>query len=294
MEQVFISEFSKFRNKEHFQTLYQDKDALAIDKPAGIIVFPEKKTEPSMTTSTRFSKRKPEIAERVEVALLGEEKTLIDYLLEEFPELKNVGKPPRYGIAHRLDKDTSGILLVAKNNETLEFLQKQFKEGRVIKKYFALVVGNIKNSRGRIETLIGREPKARKKQKAYLPLSPEALKKGKRLAITEYRVLERYSDAPPSPRLRRAKKNYYTLVEVEPKTGRKHQIRTHLAYISHPIAGDKLYSFKNQPSPKGLERQFLHASFIKIGHPEGKELKLESNLPEDLKKVLKNLIIAEF
>lgn len=250
------------------QILYQDENVLAINKPAGIIVFREGKI-------------------KEETLRQAQDKTLIDHLLEEFPGLKNAGGPPRYGIAHRLDKDTSGILLVAKNNQTLGFLQKQFKEGGVTKKYFALVVGNIKNSRGRIETLIGREPKDRKKQKAYLPLSPEALQKGKRKAITEYKVLEKYSDAEGS-------KNYYTLVEVAPKTGRKHQIRTHLAYISHPIAGDKLYSFKNQPSPKGLERQFLHASFIKIRHPQGKELKLESNLPEDLKKVLKNLIIAEF
>jgi len=247
--------------------LYQDKDILAIDKPPKIVVFPEG------------------------ILPQSQSKTLIDNLLEEFPGIKKVGRPPRYGIVHRLDKETSGILLVAKNNEALEFLQKQFQEGRVIKRYFALVVGNIKHSEGTIETLLGREPKERKKQKAYLPLGPDALKKGKRLAITEYRVLERYTEVPPSPGLRRAKKNYYTLIEVEPKTGRKHQIRAHLAYIGHPIAGDKMYGFKNQPQPKNLERQFLHAVYMKIKMPNGEEREFKSELPEDLKKALRKLKI---
>jgi len=226
--------------------LYEDENLLVIDKPAGIIVFPEKATS---------------------------EKTLIDYLLEKFPNLRSVGNFPRYGIVHRLDKDTSGILLVAKNNKTLDFLQKQFKERKIIKKYLALVIGNIKENRGKIETLIGRSPKNRKKQRVYFPLEPSL--KGKRKAITEYKVLKRFKD--------------YTLVEVIPKTGRKHQIRCHFTYLGHPIAGDKLYGFKKQPRPKGLKRQFLHASFLKIKLPDGKELRLKSNLPENLKKILKNL-----
>jgi len=174
---------------------------------------------------------------------------------------------------HRLDKDTSGIFLVAKNDEALEFLQKQFKERRVEKKYLALVVGNLKNEEGEIKTLIGRSPKDRKKQKVYLPQEPSAA--GKRTAETHYKVLQKAGN--------------YDLIEIEPKTGRKHQIRTHFAFLGHPIAGDKMYGFKNQPTPQGLKRQFLHASYLKITTPDGQEKEFRSKLPEDLKEILHNL-----
>ena len=177
---------------------------------------------------------------------------------------------------HRLDKDTSGIFLVAKNDKSLAFLQKQFKEGKVVKKYVALVVGNIKNQEGMIETLIGRSPKDRRKQRVYLSGEPNSQEKRK--AMTGYKVLEKFKN--------------YSLIEVAPKTGRKHQIRTHFAYLGYPIAGDKLYGFKNQPCPKDLKRQFLHANYLKIKLPN--EIKgFKSDLPEDLKKVLKNLTIYD-
>jgi len=230
----------------NFEVLYENEDFLAIDKPAGIIVFPEGKIK---------------------------EKTIIDFLLEKFPELKKVGSAPRYGIVHRLDKDTSGILLVAKNNKVLEFLQKEFKTGRIYKKYLALAIGKVKNKVGKIETLIGRSPKDRKKQKVFLFNEPGA--KERRKAETHYKVLKKYKK--------------YTLIEVEPKTGRKHQIRVHLAHLGYPVAGDKLYDFKNQPVPKGLKRQFLHASFLKIKVSVDKEIKIKSELPENLKKILENL-----
>jgi len=232
----------------NFEILYEDDNLLVIDKPAKVVVFPERKIL---------------------------KKTLIDFLIENFPNLKNVGKPPRYGIIHRLDKDTSGVLLVAKNNQALSFFQNQFKEKKVIKKYLALVVGKIKENRGKIETLIGRDPKKRTKQKVYLPYTPESKKKGLREAITEYKVIKRFKN--------------YTLLEVLPKTGRKHQIRCHLAFLSHPIAGDKIYKFKNQPVPKGLTRQFLHAFGIKIKLPNKSIKEFKSKLPKDLQKVLENL-----
>ena len=171
---------------------------------------------------------------------------------------------------HRLDKDTSGILLVAKNDKALEFFQKQFKERKVEKKYLCLVVGNLKNKEGEIKTLLGRSPKDRRKQKVFLPQEPGAL--GKREAITNYKVLERFKN--------------YDLIEVEPKTGRKHQIRAHFSYLGHPIAGDKLYGFKNQLCPKGLKRQFLHASYLKIKMPDEKIKEFRLELPEDLKSVI--------
>ncbi len=220
-----------------FKILYEDEDVLVIDKPAGV-------------NSDDFEKR-----------------------------------------VHRLDKDTSGILLIAKNDKSLEFLQKQFsaaaksyggsaeafgeggKDSKVFKRYLALVVGHLKNDEGKIETLIGRAPKDRRKQKVYLSQEPGA--KGKRGAITNYKVLQRLEN--------------YDLIEVEPKTGRKHQIRTHFTYLGHPIAGDKLYGFKNQPCPKGLKRQFLHATCLKITLPNGKIKEFHVELPEDLKQVLTGL-----
>ena len=174
---------------------------------------------------------------------------------------------------HRLDKDTSGILLVAKNDKALEFFQKQFKEREVKKKYLALIIGNLKQDRGVIETLIGRSPGDRRKQKVYLLGEPNS--QGKRKAVTEYKVLQRFEN--------------YTLIEVEPRTGRKHQIRTHLAYFSHPIAGDKLYGFKGQICPEGLKRHFLHASYLKIKLPDGETKEFKSELPDDLKLCLINL-----
>lgn len=174
---------------------------------------------------------------------------------------------------HRLDKDTSGVFLVAKNDKALEFLQRRFKERLVEKKYIALVVGNLKNASGVIETLLGRSPKDKRKQKVFLPHDPKA--PGKRDAVTEYKVLKRYKG--------------FTLLEVEPKTGRKHQIRAHLAYLGHPIAGDKLYGFKNQPMPPGLRRQFLHAASLTITLPNGERETFSSPLPKDLEEVLLQL-----
>jgi len=177
---------------------------------------------------------------------------------------------------HRLDKDTSGILILAKNDEALDFLQKQFKDRKVKKKYTALVVGNLKNNEGTIETLIGRSPQNRLKQKVYLPEEPKT--RGEREAITKYKLLQRFKN--------------YDLIEVEPLTGRKHQIRTHFAYLGRPIAGDKVYGFKNQPTPEGLKRHFLHASYLKIQLPNGQAKEFQSELPEDLKTCLQKLEIS--
>src|SRR5581483_6226671 len=219
--------------------IYEDADVLVVDKPAGAVVFPEGSTT---------------------------ENTLIDHLIAEHPELKSAGLAPRYGVVHRLDKDTSGILLVAKNTESLIFLQKQFKNRRVEKKYTALVAGAIKEDSGVITAPIGRSPKDPRKQKVYGPeqVSPPSA----RDAITEYQVLQRFAE--------------YTLLEVTIKTGRKHQIRAHLAFIHHPVSGDKLYGFKDSPTPDGLPRQFLHASYIKIQLPSGTIKALHSDLPEEI------------
>jgi 23S rRNA pseudouridine1911/1915/1917 synthase len=174
---------------------------------------------------------------------------------------------------HRLDKDTSGILLIAKTDEALKFFQEQFKKRRVKKKYLALVWGHLKNNEGEIKTLIGRSLKNKRKQSVYLPFQPKS--EGKREAITKYKLIKRYKD--------------YDLVEAEPITGRMHQIRVHFSYLKHPVVGDKIYGFKNQKIPKGLKRQFLHAYYLKIKLPNGEEKEFKSELPPSLKKVLENL-----
>ena len=230
--------------------IYEDKNVLVVDKPAGIVVFPEGKSVRLFHSS-----------EKAVISLIGQ-------LIEKHSVLKNAGEAPRYGIVHRLDKDTSGILLVAKSNESLIFLQKEFINRRVDKKYICLVEGQIKQDSGEIKTLIARSKSDFRKQ---------VVSETGREAITDWKVLERFKD--------------YTLLEVKIKTGRRHQIRCHLSYLQHPVAGDKLYGFKNSKAPEGLKRQFLHASYLKIklpacaGRLNGETKEFYSELPEDLKHV---------
>jgi 23S rRNA pseudouridine1911/1915/1917 synthase len=222
------------------KVVYEDKDVLALDKPAGLVVHPIK---PSQSD------------------------TLANGLIALYPEIKNVGDDTlRPGIVHRLDKDTSGLMVVAKNNTSFEYLKKQFAERKVIKKYWALVHGRVKDKKGTITKAISLSKKGRQKRSALLD------DKSKR-AWTEYRVLKRFKD--------------YTLLEVRIKTGRTHQIRVHLASIGHPVAGDQQYKFKRQPSLTGLKRQFLHAAYLKLKLPDGKLTELKSDLPKDLEKALK-------
>jgi len=173
-------------------------------------------------------------------------------------------------LIHRLDKDTSGILLIAKDENALSFFQKQFKERKVEKKYIALVCGKIIEKSGEIKTLISRKGI---KQEASPLCGPK--KADSRTAETFWKVIKRYEE--------------YTLIEASPKTGRKHQVRVHLAHLGFPIVGDKLYSFKNQKSPKDLQRQFLHASELKIGLLSGDVKNFQSDLPEELKQIIKTL-----
>lgn len=223
--------------------VYEDEDLAVIDKPAGLLVHPVPRTE---------------------------EKTLTDFLSERYPEIKKVGDEPelRPGLVHRLDKDTSGLMVIARNQKTFEFLKNQFQERKVEKRYLALVYGQIAKEEGQIILPIGRSRKFGR-QAAGL--------KGKnvRPALTEFKVVGRFS----------AKGGDFTLLEVRPKTGRTHQIRAHLASIGHPIVGDRLYA-KKKSEPLGLFRQFLHAYFLKFTAPDGKILEFRSELPESLKDYL--------
>lgn len=218
--------------------IYKDKDVIAVNKPAGMVVFSENK----------------------------EELSVAKILSEKFPELNSVGEE-RKGAVHRLDKDTTGVVLFAKSNEALAFLQKQFSKRRVKKKYIALVFREVKEDKGRIESFLSRSPKDRRKQRSL----PD---KGKK-AVTFFKVIKRFEK--------------FTLLIASPKTGRKHQIRCHLASLGHPIVGDKLYCFKDLKSPESVKRQLLHAFSIEIKTPSGKDLKIKTNIPEDIKDVLRKI-----
>lgn len=184
-----------------------------------------------------------------------------DWALKERPELIPV---------HRLDKDTSGVILFAKNEQAAEYLKKLFQAREIKKTYLALVVGEIKDKEGKIELAIGRSKKT--------PLKRVAIgeKRGKiREAVTEYKVLKRFEG--------------FTLVEACPKTGRTHQIRSHFAAIGHPVVCDRLYGGKRPVCPFGLSRQFLHAFSVEFNLPNGTRMRLEAEMPEDLKSVLENV-----
>lgn len=236
--------------------LYEDKDILAIDKPIGLAVHQDGKTK---------------------------EKTLVDFILKNYPKMKNVGEPmtikikdkeiklPRPGIVHRLDRDTSGVLLLAKNKKSFEYLKDIFQNREIRKVYYALVNGTLKYERGTITKPIGRSPKDFRRY-----LAGRGAKGELRDAITEYTVLKNITN----------KKNKFTLLEVRPKTGRTHQIRVHMKYLNHPVVGDSLYN-EGGVELKGIDRMMLHAKSIKFKNLKGEILKIESPLPkefEDLQK----------
>lgn len=234
--------------------IYEDEDLIAVNKPSGVITH------------------------RANLKTKGNELFLTDWLVEKFPEVKNIGEDIlRPGIVHRLDKETSGVLIVAKNQTSFAHLKSVFKNREVIKKYIALVEGNLKINKGIINMPIGRSKSDfRKKLASPVPLANKEKIRGElKNAITEYKVLEKFS--------------HYTLVEVYPKTGRTHQIRAHFKAIGHPVARDALYGGRKSVCPFGLERQFLHANFLEFTALSGLRLKLEADLTDDLDAVIQAL-----
>ncbi|MCE9585585.1 RluA family pseudouridine synthase [Candidatus Nomurabacteria bacterium] len=235
--------------------LYEDKDILAIDKPSGISVHP------SAMLRTNSDNKK--------------EKFVTDWVLKNYPKMKNVGEPAMYngveikrpGIVHRLDKDTSGVLILAKNQKSYEFIKEQFQNREVKKVYYALAQGKINKDKFIIDKPIGRSPNDFRKRLAGRGARGEL-----REAITEFKVLKRFKD--------------FTFLEVHPKTGRTHQIRVHLKSISHPVVCDGLYNSKGI-CPKDIDRLALHSLSIEIKNPKGETLKIESTLPKEFKKFLK-------
>ena len=232
--------------------VYEDADLLVVNKRAGMVVHPA----PGHSHGT-----------------------LVNALLARDPGLAEVGGPERAGVVHRLDRDTSGLLLVAKTVPAFEQLQRQFKTRRVQKTYLTLVDGAVEVSEGRIEASIGRDPAHRQR----MAVVPEH--RGGRRAVTLFHVLRRYDTRSSQQR------QDLTLLEVDMLTGRTHQIRVHLAFLKHPVVGDRVYGRRRQLI--SCPRQFLHAFRLVFKQPEtGDTLSLEAPLPEDLQAVLRGLIEA--
>lgn len=218
--------------------LYEDADVLVINKPAGMVVHP---------------------------AHGHASGTLVNAILAHCPELEGVGGEQRPGIVHRLDKDTSGLIIVAKNDRAQRDLQRQFKARLVSKRYLALVEGRPVPDQGLIEAPIGRDRAHRQRM---------AVVRGGRDAVTRYRVVETFTD--------------YTLVEAEPVTGRTHQVRLHLAFLGHPVVGDRVYGRRKQRLEIG--RQFLHAARLTLTLPgTGERVTFTAPLPPELEVVLAEL-----
>ena len=233
--------------------LFEDNDLLLIDKPAGMVVHPA-----------------PGHADG----------TLVNAILHHCPEIEGVGGERRPGIVHRLDKETSGLLVVAKNDRAHRHLQAQFKARTVYKEYLALLEGYIDPAQGRIIAPIGRHPVERKRQ-AVLPVDPHTGQTQGREAITDYRVMAYYT----LPVRDSNAVAHFSLVNVVLHTGRTHQIRVHLAWRKHPVVGDTLYGYRKQRLP--IERQFLHAYRLRLRLPSNdEEREFITPLPADLQEVL--------
>lgn len=204
---------------------------------------------------------------------------LVDWLLERYPEIKSVGDDPatRPGIVHRLDKDTSGALLIPRDQTTFEFFKKQFQNHEIKKTYLALVHGLLKQKEGTINLPIGLKLGTIKRtvHTKKAKMVKEAITKYKTLrAIPKSQFVIPDVDPESSP---------FTLLQVEPLTGRTHQIRVHLASIGHPIVGDQLYGSKKDQFP----RLFLHADSLEFTAPSGNRLKISADPPSDLTDLIK-------
>ncbi len=220
--------------------LYEDRNMIVINKPAGLVVHP---------------------------AVGNETGTLVNALLHHCTDLTGIGGEKRPGIVHRLDKDTSGVMVIAKNEMAMTELARQFKERETAKEYLTIVWGVPYGKRGTVETTIGRHPIHRKKMAANV--------RNGREAVSHYEVLEAFGEA--------------ALVQIKIETGRTHQIRVHMAHIKCPVIGDTVYGRARTSSIKA-DRQMLHAAKLSLNHPKtGKRMTFEAPLPNDMETLLKHL-----
>ncbi|MEX0869877.1 MAG: RluA family pseudouridine synthase [Candidatus Spechtbacterales bacterium] len=226
------------------EVVYESRDLIILNKPSGLLVHPTAKKESD---------------------------TLVDWLLESYSQVKGVGEDnERPGIVHRLDKDTSGLMVVALNNDTFFELKAAFQDRRTIKKYYALAWGLPVKDKGKIDKDIAALNGKRRTVEEYS--QREAGKT--REALTYWEIKEKYSE--------------YSLLSVRPVTGRTHQIRVHLDSIGHPIVCDKLYG-KKKKCPEALGRLFLHAYFLSIPIGNGTVLEFEIPLSQELQNFLNTL-----
>ncbi len=219
-----------------YNITYEDEDILIINKKKNIVVY----------------------------SGVGKENISVVSVLKDKYPLSNKNGEERAGIVHRLDKDTSGLLIIAKNNKAHSYYESLFKDRLIIKEYTALVKGIIHENKGKIDMPIARSSKDFKKMETSL--------KGKE-AITYFEVLKRYQK--------------YTLVKIRIETGRTHQIRVHFSQIGYPIVGDKKYS--RGKNDFNLKSQFLHASYLEFDNINGNKLKINSELPDELNNIIKRL-----
>ena len=248
--------------------LYEDSNILAIDKPSGILVHPDGRSKPARLNSRS-----------------GGGKTILEIFQKRYPKIE---------IVHRLDKETSGVMLLAKNKKTHEFLKKQFANREVKKTYIIVVNGFVKSNHGFINKPIGRSPRDFRRH-----LAGRGARGTMREAITEYKVLKRFeittlhkissrsshkNGSHTDKKFHKAPQRF-TCLEVYPKTGRTHQIRVHMKFLNYPVACDSLYN-PGKPYPKGISRLALHAKSIEFKNPKGKTIKIESPLPVEFKKLV--------
>ena len=218
--------------------VYEDSDVIVINKPKGMVVHP---------------------------APGNYNGTLVNALLYHCKDLSSINGVVRPGIVHRIDKDTTGILVVAKNDEAHNFLSDQLRNHSMKREYYALVEGRISKDSGTIDKPLGRNKKDRLKF---------AIVEGGRRAVTHFEVLERYRNT--------------TLIKCNLETGRTHQIRVHMASISHPLVGDNLYGLKKQKYK--MDGQMLHAKVLGFIHPKTKEyMEFSSELPENFESLIQNI-----
>ncbi len=229
--------------------LHKEKDFLIINKPAGLMVHPTER---------------------------GEKGTLAELLVKKFPALKKVGDDPlRPGIVHRLDKDVSGLMVVARTPEMFELLKKQFKARKVKKEYIALVLGNVPKVEGVIDLPIARSASG---EKMAARARGGELKEKERTAITEYVLVKDHKN--------------YSLLKINIKTGRTHQIRVHMNAFGHPIAGETVYVPKKFRRPRkweGFDRIFLHSAFLGFTDRAGEWREFKSDLPKELEEFMERL-----
>ncbi len=231
------------------EILYEDKNLVAINKPAGLLVH-----------RARHTKKVEQRKKNEERGTGGEEPTVVDWVLGRYPEIKTVGDDPenRPGIVHRLDKETSGVLLIAKTQSSFEYLKTLFQKHEMAKTYLALVRGHFQEATGVIDRPIGIVSGSVKRSVRSEKMS--------KVATTEYRVLGEHTIAA---------REVVSLLEVHPKTGRTHQIRVHCASIGHPIIGDPLYG-RRKPRESRL---MLHAFAVEFQGESGERLRIEAPPP---------------